>query len=259
MTNYTTLIQKYRAQRNPPRGSTAQIPMPTGATTGASFPLPPTPPTTNAPPVTGYAPPPPQPVIVAGVLAQGWRGVAAALPWGIVAFTFVIMSALALVVVAIIDGDIRLFQSSTAIAQAPVIQERIVERVVTATAQPTSQPTEPPAPVVMATAPPPVYAPPARPQPVQPVQRQAVRNLPAPPVQAQAPPSAAWPAPARQTTRAVYVCPDGAQFPQDDSRWAWGLFGQWHMEGSGDVVDIRDSLENNAAMGWHYKCRREWR
>lgn len=138
---------------------------------------------------------------------------------------------------------------------APVIQERIVERVITATPPPTSQPTEPPAPVVMATVPPPVVAPPTRsPAQPQPVQRQAVRSLPAP---TQAP--AAWPAPARQTTRAVYVCADGAQFPQEDSRWAWGLFGQWHMEGSGDVVDIRDSLENNAAMGWHYKCRREWR
>lgn len=140
---------------------------------------------------------------------------------------------------------------------APVIQERIVERVITATPQPTAHPTEPPAPVVIVTvAPPPVVvAPPVRPQAQQPVQRQAVRNLPAP---TQAPP-AAWPAPARQTTRAVYVCADGAQFPQEDSRWAWGPFGQWHMEGSGDVVDIRDSLENNAAMGWHYKCRREWR
>lgn len=251
-TNYTALIQKYRQQRNPPKGSTGQIPMPTGATTGNSFPLPPanTSPTTQA---QGYMPPTsvPGPVLWSGILTASWRNFRAALPWGTVLFAVILFGVIGLLMRAIWDGDVRLFQKSTAsIAAAPVFV------VVTATPQPTAQPPTAPAPIIIAPTTPPVPVYVERVTQPQPAQRAERRVLPQP--QAAAP--TAWPAPPTGTAKGAmgYQCADGRYFPADGP-FGWGPFGVWVTKGEGDVIDIRDTLEQSSTMGWHTKCQRVWR
>lgn len=222
-------LQKYLNMRNPPRGSTAQVAMPTAAMTGASFPLRPTN-TTPAPQPQGYTPP-----VIGGLV----------MPWRTIFFAIIIFSVAGLFMRAILDGDVRLFQRSTAsIVAAPVFV------VVTATPQPTPQPTAPaPVVIIVTMTPPPVYAQPVAPP--QPAQRSGRSALPSPvPTQA-----AAWPAP---LTAMGYQCPDGRFFPSDGP-WGWGPFGVWVSNGNGDVIDIRDTLEQSSTMGWHYKCQRTWR